>query len=415
MPLNSPSPAIVPRRAWFIIVMVVLAAALNYFDRNIVAVLKPVLKAEFTLSDLHYSWLVTAFLAPYVVMYVLAGRLVDHLGSRITLAVFLAGWSLATGFTGLVGGLAGLLVCRFFLGVMEPGGFIACQRAIVAWFPPARRGLAMGIFSIGTQLGTVLAPPVLAALTGHLGWRWAFFVPGAIGVTLALVWWRLDRGAPDFGVSKTEPARAVPFKELLKCRALWGLLIARVIGDPVWIFYLFWVPGYFQEKLGLSLDAYGRIGWIPPAVGTLLGLALAFWCDRRIARGGTSLLVRRNALIAFTVLAPLGLLTPFLSSPWLVLITVTVVYSVAHMWNLFSSLMQTDLFPPGAVGTALGLIGACGSLCGLLFNMGVGWGMETIGYKPILIATGLLHPIAAVVVWRLVREPLRVSATESAN
>ena len=410
---SSPPSVLVSRRAWLVVAMIVAASALNYFDRNIVAVIKPVLKAEFALTDLHYSWIVTAFLAPYVVMYVLGGRLVDHFGSRATLAIFLGGWSLATGFTGMVGGLFGLLVCRFFLGVMEPGGFIASQRAIVAWFPPERRGAAMGIFSIGTQLGTVLAPPVLAALTGHLGWRWAFFAPGVIGVILALVWWQLDRGAPDFGVSKATPAQPIPMAELLRCRALWGLLLARVIGDPVWIFYLFWIPGYFQEKLGLSLEAYGRIGWIPPAVGTLLGIGLAFWCDRRIARTGSSLLVRRNALLAFTALAPIGLLIPYSTSPWLALIAITTVYSVAHMWNLFSSLMQTDLFPPGAVGTALGLIGACGSLCGLLFNLGVGWGMATIGYKPILIATALLHPLAAVVVWWLVRDPLKATADRS--
>lgn len=409
LPADNDHP--LPRRAWFILALIVTASALNYFDRNIVAVIKPVLKQELGLTDLDYSWVVTAFLAPYVVMYVLSGRLVDRFGSRVTLALFLGGWSMATGLTGLVTGLVGLLFFRFCLGAMEPGGFVACQRALVAWFPVERRGAAVGVFSIGTQLGTVMAPPVLALLTITLGWRWAFFVPGVVGLVFALVWWRMDKGAPDYGVSRTVPVKAVPMKELLSCSALWGLLLSRVVSDPVWIFYQFWIPGYFQEKLGLSLQQYGKIGWITPAVGTVVGIGLAFWTDRIIRRTGRKpLMVRRNMLLAFTALAPIGMLAPFSSSPWIVLATVTVVYTVAHLWYVFVSLLLTDLFPPGAIGTALGLIGACGSLCGLVFNMGVGWGMETIGYKPILIGLSLLHPIAAVIVWRLVRRPLRVEA-----
>lgn len=395
----------VPRRAWLIVALLAAASALNYFDRNIVAVLKPVLKSEFTLTDVHYSWMVTAFMAPYVVMYVLGGRLVDRYGSRVMLAIFLAGWSLATLANGLVGGLTGLLVCRFFLGVMEPGGFNACQRAIMDWFPKEKRGTAISLLSPGTALGSILAPPVLAYLGTSYGWRWGFLIPGAIGLGLAAVWLVCSR-RPDEPSAHLTAEPPVPLRQILGSRALWGLLLARVVSDPVWYFYQFWVPGYFQEKLGLSLADYGRIGWISPAVAMVACLALGWYTDRRIGKGGDSLRVRRNTLIALTALSPLGIITTLAGSTWLTVALVTVVLVVGQAWFFFGSLLQTDLFPRNAIGTVNGLIGACGTSFGLVLNLGLGWAIGAVGYFPVFAVAGLLHPLAALLVWRLVRHPL---------
>jgi ACS family hexuronate transporter-like MFS transporter len=395
----------VPRRAWLIVALLAAASALNYFDRNIVAVLKPVLKSEFALTDVHYSWLVTAFMAPYVVMYVLGGRLVDRYGSRVMLAIFLAGWSLATLVNGLVSGLVGLLVCRFFLGMMEPGGFNACQRAIMDWFPKEKRGTAISLLSPGTALGSVLAPPVLAFLGTSYGWRWGFLIPGILGLVLVAVWLAFSRRPGESSVRVTaEPP--VPLRQILGSRALWGLLLARVVSDPVWYFYQFWVPGYFQEKLGLSLADYGRIGWISPAVAMVACLALGWYTDRRIGQGGESLRVRRNTLIALTAFAPLGIFTTLAGSTWLTVTLVTVVLVVGQAWFFFGSLLQTDLFPRNAIGTVNGLIGACGTSFGLVLNLGLGWAIGAVGYFPVFAVAGLLHPLAALLVWRLVRQPM---------
>lgn len=403
----------VPRRAWLIVALLAVASALNYFDRNIVAVLKPVLKSEFTLTDVHYSWMVTAFMAPYVVMYVLGGRLVDRYGSRVMLAIFLAGWSLATLVNGLVSGLVGLLVCRFFLGMMEPGGFNACQRAIMDWFPKEKRGTAISLLSPGTALGSVLAPPVLAFLGTSYGWRWGFLIPGILGLVLVAVWLAFSRRPGESSMRVTaEPP--VPLRQILGSRALWGLLLARVVSDPVWYFYQFWVPGYFQEKLGLSLADYGRIGWISPAVAMVACLALGWYTDRRIGQGGESLRVRRNTLIALTALAPLGIVTTLAGSTWLTVTLVTVVLVVGQAWFFFGSLLQTDLFPRNAIGTVNGLIGACGTSFGLVLNLGLGWAIGAVGYFPVFAVAGLLHPLAALLVWRLVRHPMPATPPASA-
>jgi ACS family hexuronate transporter-like MFS transporter len=405
IPPPAAAEAGVPRRAWLIVALLAAASALNYFDRNIVAVLKPVLKSEFALTDVHYSWLVTAFMAPYVVMYVLGGRLVDRYGSRVMLAIFLAGWSLATLVNGLVSGLVGLLVCRFFLGMMEPGGFNACQRAIMDWFPKEKRGTAISLLSPGTALGSVLAPPVLAFLGTSYGWRWGFLIPGILGLVLVAVWLAFSRRPGESSVRVTaEPP--VPLRQILGSRALWGLLLARVVSDPVWYFYQFWVPGYFQEKLGLSLADYGRIGWISPAVAMVACLALGWYTDRRIGQGGESLRVRRNTLIALTALAPLGIVTTLAGSTWLTVTLVTVVLVVGQAWFFFGSLLQTDLFPRNAIGTVNGLIGACGTSFGLVLNLGLGWAIGAVGYFPVFAVAGLLHPLAALLVWRLVRQPM---------
>lgn len=404
--LSVPESSVVSRRAWLIVALLALASALNYFDRNIVAVLKPVLKAEFALTDVHYSWLVTAFMAPYVVMYVLAGRLVDRFGARPMLAIFLAGWSLATLLNGLVGGLVGLLACRFLLGVMEPGGFNACQRAIVDWFPKEKRGRAISLLSPGTALGSILAPPVLAWLSTTLGWRWGFLIPGVIGLGLAAVW-LLCSARPAESRAAVNAEAPVPMRAILGSKALWGLLLARVVTDPVWYFYQFWVPGYFQEKLGLSLAEYGKIGWIPPAVAMVACLALGWSTDARVARGGESLIVRRNTLIALSALAPLGMLTTWAGTPLVTVVLVSIVLSVGQAWFFFGSLLQTDLFPRSAIGTVNGLVGACGTSFGLVLNFVLGGVIEQAGYLPVFVIAGVLHPVAALLVWRMVRTPMR--------
>lgn len=396
----------VSRQAWVVVAMLAAASALNYFDRNIVAVLKPVLKEEFALTDVHYSWLVTAFMAPYVVMYVLGGRLVDRFGARPMLAIFLAGWSLATLLNGLVGGLVGLLMCRFLLGVMEPGGFNACQRAIMDWFPTEKRGRAISLLSPGTALGSILAPPVLALIGTSLGWRWGFFLPGLVGLVLVVVW--LVFSTPPSGPRTEARSEApAPLREILRCRALWGLLLARVITDPVWYFYQFWVPGYFQEKMGLSLSEYGRVGWIPPAVAMMACLVLGWWTDARVTRVGGSLFVRRNTLMALALVTPFGMLTTLADSTWLTVVLVSLVLSVGQAWFFFGALLQTDLFPRNAIGTVNGLIGACGTSFGLALNFILGGVIETAGYLPVFLVAGMLHPLAALVVWRFVRAPMK--------
>jgi ACS family hexuronate transporter-like MFS transporter len=324
------------------------------------------------------------------------------------LTIFLGGWSVATLANGLVGGIAGLLLCRVFLGVMEPGGFNACQRAIMEWFPVGKRGLALSLLAPGTALGSVLAPPLLAQVNDTFGWRWGFLLPGAFGIALAAVWWSATRpsaigeGSPP--AANREPV--VPLRQILASPALWGLLLARAITDPVWYFYQFWLPGYFQEDLGLSLAAYGRIGWIPPTVATIACVGLGLWTDRRIARRGRSLRIRRGTLIALTALAPAALLTPIVDGEALTLVLVTIVVSVGQAWLFFGSLLQTDLFPRHAIGTANGLIGACGATFGLGLNLALGWIVPAVGYGPVFFAASLLYPMAAWLVWRLVREPM---------
>ena len=403
------------RRAWLIVALLAAASALNYFDRNIVAVFKPVLKAEFALNDGHYSWLVTAFMAPYVVAYVLGGRLVDRYGSRWMLTFFLGGWSLATLANGWVAGLGGMLACRFFLGLLEPGGFNAGQRAIMEWFPPEKRGLALSLLAPGTAVGAMLAPPALAVINETWGWRWGFILPGILGLGLAAVWPVMTRpsgSSPVHGYNRPSPG-SVPLRRILGCRALWGLLLARVVSDPVWYFYQFWLPGYFQENLGLTLADYGRVGWIPAAVAMVVAVGVGMWTDRQIGRHpGHALRLRRQTLIVLTALAPAAVVTPFAGSTVLALVLVTLIVSLGQAWLFLVSLLQTDLFPREAIGTANGLLGACGAACGLLVNLSLGWLVDVVGYRPLFTAAGIAYLLAAGVVWRLVRAPMSLHSDD---
>jgi len=179
--------------AWVVVGLLWVVALLNYFDRQTLSILKATLKLELGLTDTYYSYLVAAFMVPYIAMYIVAGRLVDRFGSRWPMTIFITCWSLATASAGAVQNLVQLAGARALLGAAEPGVFPAGMRAQVRWFPPERRGFLMSLNSPCTAVGAILAPPVVAFLTLHWSWRSAFVVPGIFGLVLAVAWWFADQ------------------------------------------------------------------------------------------------------------------------------------------------------------------------------------------------------------------------------
>jgi ACS family hexuronate transporter-like MFS transporter len=394
------SPSWPGRRSWLLLALLFGLGLLNYLDRQTLSILKATLKDELALTDTHYSYLVTAFMAPYIVFYVVSGRLVDRFGTRASLTVFAAAWSVANLLSGAARSFGGLAGARALLGAAEPGAFPAIQRVMMTWFPPERRAFAWSLLSPCTTVGAIIAPPLVAILTGVWSWHAAFIVPGAAGLLLAVAWWFADRNPPAFASAAEAAEAAPPLRTILRDRRVWLLLAARALTDPVWYFHLFWLPGYLQERLGVSLPQLGWIGWIPSFVASAAVMATGRTTDFFVARGRSAVHVRIAMFSLAAVFAPVGALTPFASSVAWALGLISLVAIVCQIWFFGQGLLVADVFSRHSAATIAGLLGAVGATGGLLLNLVAGPLIEHAGYIPVFTALACLHPLAALMLWR---------------
>ncbi|ATC65554.1 hypothetical protein CMV30_17240 [Nibricoccus aquaticus] len=389
-----------PRRSWLLLALLFGIGLLNYLDRQTLSILKATLKTELTLTDTHYSWLVTAFMGPYIVFYILSGRLVDRFGTRISLSIFAAVWSVANILSGLAQGFGQLAGARALLGAAEPGAFPAIQRVMMTWFPTERRAFAWSLLSPCTTVGAIMAPPLVAALTSYWNWHMAFILPGIAGLVLAAMWWASDRNPPTFP-NEAEPAAQPPaMREILADRRVWLLLGARAMTDPVWYFHLFWLPGYLQERLGVSLPQLGWIGWIPSFIASAAVMATGRTTDAFVARGHSAVRVRITMFSLAAILAPVGAFTTFAPSITWALVMISLVAICCQIWFFGQGLLVADIFSKNSAATIAGLLGAVGASGGLLLNVIAGPLIERAGYIPVFVILSCLHPLAAIMLWR---------------
>lgn len=389
-----------PRRSWLLLALLFGIGLLNYLDRQTLSILKATLKIDFSLTDTHYSWLVGAFMAPYIVFYVISGRLVDRFGTRVSLSAFAAVWSLANLLSGVAQNFGQLAGARALLGAAEPGAFPAIQRVMMTWFPKERRAFAWSLLSPCTTVGAILAPPLVAMLTSWWNWHMAFVIPGIAGLVLAVAWWASDRNPPTFPHENTSDAPPPPMREILADRRVWLLLAARALTDPVWYFHLFWLPGYLQERLGVSLPELGWIGWIPSFVASAAVMTTGRTTDFLVARGHEPARVRIAMFAAAALFAPIGAFTTFAPSvPW-ALVLISIVAIVCQIWFFGQGLLVADVFPRQSAATIAGLLGAVGATGGLLMNLIAGPIIEHAGYISVFGALACLHPVAAFMLWR---------------
>ena len=381
------------RRRWFVLALLVASSVLNYFDRQLVSMLKPQIKAAFALTDSHYSLLLTVFMTAYVIMYPISGRLVDRYGSQRCLVAFLGTWSFAATLIGFASGLWYLLLCMFVLGLAQPGSFPASLRSASIWFIPAERGFATGMVSAGSAIGAIIAPPVIAWMAQRHGWRGVFVVPGELGAVWLFAWWGIYR-EPNIATAKSS-ATVASWAEILRNRAVLGIVLARLVSDPVWYFIMYWFPGYIQERMGLSLREAGAVGWVPFLVADIGGVAAAVWSDRLVRRGRRPAGARFSVLFGVACLAPLAMTLGLLTDHLVLTVAVFSVLAFVSTSTLFTgAALITDVVPQGYVGTVVGIAGAFGAVGGLLFNACVGPVVERVGYSPIFIVAGALHLIA---------------------
>jgi ACS family hexuronate transporter-like MFS transporter len=398
---------------WRIALLLSVAIAISYLDRQALSIAVAAIQREIPLTNTDFSRLQIAFLAAYGLMYAGGGALIDRVGTRRGFALIMIWWSLACAAHGFARGFGTLAASRFLLGAGEGGGFPAATKAVAEWFPARERSTAMGIINAGTAIGAVVAPPLIAAVILSANWRWAFVVCGLAGL-LWTCWWVLDYQPPARHPRLTAAERttiaevldttadaggpALPWTGLLALRPVWTLVVAKFLTDGAWYFYLFWLPKYLYDARGFDVKQVGAYAWIPYAaagIGSVLGGSFSSWL---LARGRTINASRKIALGASAAVMPLIVFVTQVRVEWAI-----VLFSIAFFgqqsWSTLVMIVPTDMFPRRVVASVAGLVGFGGAMGGIVSNLMAGRMLDLgMGYGMVFAIMGMCHVMAFVLI-----------------
>ena len=413
---------------WIICGLLLLGTTKNYMDRQVLGVLKVTLQHDFVWNEVDYSKLVSAFQFAYAAGMLLMGGLIDRLGTRLGYALAMIFWSLASMGTALANSLSGFRMSRYALGFGEAAVFPASIKAVAEWFPKKERALATGIFNAGTNVGAIITPLVVPWIVLRWGWRGAFVGIGAIGFVWLAIWLLIYRKPENHrSVSKAELEyiRSDPQESLGKTkwvrlfplRQTWAFAMGKFLTDPVWWFYLFWVPGFLQSKHGLALTGIGipiMVIYLISDVGSVAG----GWLSSSLIKRGRSVNAARKVAMLICAVGVLPVVFAYrVESTWsaVLLIGLAAACHQGFSANLYT--LTSDMFPARAVGSVTGIGGMAGALGGWLMAEVVGPVLQGTGSYMIpfamagsgyLLALGAIHILAP----RL--EPAKITAAAEA-
>jgi MFS transporter, ACS family, hexuronate transporter len=407
----------IPHLRWWIVGMLFLAAILNYLDRQVLSILAPSIQKDLQLSDQDYAFIVNLFLIAYTTATLLSGRVVDRLGVRVSMALFVTWWSIANILTGFARSLTTLGIFRFLLGLGEAGNWIAAPKAVSDWFPAAERGLAVGIYTLGATIGATIAPVLIVNIAAVHGWQMTFVVTGLAGLFWVIPWlWLYRRPSEHQRLSQTErayisegnpastqaPEAPENWRIVLSRREVWLLMFARLLTDPVWYFYQFWFAKYLYDERGISQAGLSITFLIFLAAD--LGAVGGGWFSGRLIKAQRSPPLSRVLVMTAAACAmPMSALVPQAASLGL-LIAIGMVIVFAHMtWLINLSALVIDAIPQRSIATSFGLIAAGSAVGGMLMNWAVGRLVTDYSYSPAFLVMAGLHPLALLLVWRVRR------------
>jgi MFS transporter, ACS family, hexuronate transporter len=299
---------------WTICALVFFATTVNYLDRQVIGILKPLLKSDLGIGEAEYGYVVSAFQFAYAIGMVLAGRLIDKIGTKLGYALSLTLWSFAAIGHSLAKGPFGFGVARAFLGITEAGNFPAAIKTIAEWFPKKERALATGIFNSGTNIGAIIAPIVVPWLAAKYGWQMAFIATGLVGFIWLIFWFifyevpekqkRLAQAELAYIKSdnEVEKKESIPWLNLLKYRQTWAFILGKFLTDPIWWFYLFWIPGWLADVRGLNIKNFGLplvVIYTSTTIGSIFGGWLSSYL---ISKGIPVYKSRKYTMLIFAVL-----------------------------------------------------------------------------------------------------------------
>lgn len=402
------------RYRWVVVGLLFAATAINYIDRQMIAVLKPDLAVELKWSETDYANIVFYFQTAYAIGYLGFGKIVDAIGARFGYAIAVVIWTIAHVAHGGVYSVTQFAMARFGLGIGESGNFPAGVKAVADWFPARERAFAVGLFNAGSNVGAICTPLLIWALVPAIGWRMTFVVTGVFGVVWLIAWLAIFRDSPRGHpkVSDTELAHITqdPADPLVKPKGLWTRLLVRretwafALGkffiDPIWWFYLFWLPSYLGKQFGLNLTSWdtptGALALAAIYLISDVGSVAGGWTSGRFMKAGMTVNKARKLtmLIAATFVLPVMFVTQF-DNLWLCVGVIGVAAAAHQAFSATLYTLPSDLVPRYAVGSVIGIGGTVGAIGGMVFTTYIGRVLEALGsYTPLFIAAGTAYFLA---------------------
>ncbi|RVT89749.1 MFS transporter [Sphingomonas crocodyli] len=400
----------VGRYRWVVVWLLFAATAINYIDRQMIGVLKPTLSAELGWTETDYGNIVFWFQAAYALGYISFGRIVDVIGARLGYAVAVAIWTVAHVAHGGVHSVLQFALVRSGLGIGESGNFPAGIKAVTEWFPQKERAFAIGLFNAGANIGAIITPLLVPWLTIAYGWRFAFVATGIFGVVWLAAWLLLYRRptehkkvtAGELAYIQQDPADPVVpigWRNLIGIKETWAYALGKFCIDPIWWFFLFWLPGYLGKRYGLDLVSFG-----PPLVVIYLlsdgGSIFGGWMSGRLMKAGKSVNAARKLTMLLCAFAVLPIFfAQSIDNLWVAVLVIGIATAAHQAFSANLYTLPSDLFPRGAVGSVVGIGGTVGAVGGMLMAKYAGYVLDTFGsYVPLFAVAGSAYFIALLAV-----------------
>ncbi|GAN61474.1 hexuronate transporter [Acetobacter cibinongensis] len=411
---------------WIICGLLFAATTINYVDRQVLSLLKPLLEQKFHWTEKDYSYLVIVFQACYALGFISFGKLIDRIGTRLGYAFCMFVWSIASISHAFVGGTATFAAVRGLLGFGESGNFPSALKAVSEWFPSTERSLAVGIVTAGTSIGAIMAPATVPWLAVTYGWQAAFIITGLSGFVWLLIWLRIYRVPEETASLSTEERNHIAqdagilhtpeFKgrwlDLMKMKETWAFALGKFMTDPIWFFILFWLPSYFSDRYHLDLQHLG-FPLIAVYCSTSVGSVGGGWISSfLIGRGWKVVTARRFTMLMMALLVIPLCFSAQIGTMWGMVALLSVAAAAHQGWSANIYSMPADYFPKSMIASVQGIGGMAGSIGGMLFPVFIGIILDhyrsmnniNAGYYVLFAVCGSAYMLAWVLIQILIRK-----------
>ena len=422
---------------WLIVVLLFFATTINYLDRQIIGLLKPILEKEFSWTETDFAHIVMAFTAAYAIGLISFGWLIDKIGTKLGYSITIVVWSIAGMLHALARSAFGFGVARVGLGLGEAGNYPAAMKTVAEWFPKKERALATGFFNAGTSVGVVVALLVVPLILNFYGWQEVFWITGAFGFIWLIFWWifydvpakqrRLSAeeyafisSGQDAEQDNASAAKKVKWQKLFLFPQTWAMITGKGLIDPIYWFFLFWLPSYFSSTFSLDLKKPSLQLMIIYAATTVGSIGGGYLSSLLIKKGWPVLKARKTVLFVFAILEVSIILAQFAKEAWVAVGLISLAVAVHQAWatNVFT--MASDMFPTEAVSSVVGIAGMAGAIGGILFPILIGSLLDTYkaagnltgGYNLIFTLCGFTYLIAWTIIHFLTKKSEKVELTE---
>lgn len=422
---------------WLIVTLLFFATTINYLDRQIIGLLKPVLEKEFNWTETDFAHIVMAFTAAYAVGLISIGWLIDKIGTKLGYSITIVFWSIAGMLHAFARSAFGFGVARVGLGLGEAGNYPAAMKTVAEWFPGKERALATGIFNMGTSVGVIVALLIVPLILNYYGWQEVFLITGALGFIWLIFWWRyysvpaeqkrltaeeytLITSGQDDEKTTGKEKHSVQWKKLFGFPQTWAYVTGKALIDPIYWFFLFWLPSYFSTTFSLDLKKPSLQLMIIYAATTVGSFAGGYFSSYLIKKGWPVLKARKAALLIFAILEVSIILAQFATSAWMAVVLISIAVAVHQAWatNIFTT--ASDMFPKEAVSSVVGIGGMAGAVGGILFPILVGSLLDTYkaagnlqgGYNLLFTICGFTYLLAWGIIHLLTRTFQKVKLSE---